>query len=249
METTSFTPTICHSDVTNDDGVDAPGLRVWLASSSPLIAQRPCSLPIPRNPRLVTALPGVTLFRPKEFTIFRSHCVCSCRKHQQIVPLWNSKALFLQSLICDKRRREDVINYEYDMTPTQTAQQSVVSTQEEQFLFSREVRSKQVDKDGTDFLLFKKDMQRLVSASSGSEGILYSDDRRTALPAYSISGVDPAYSIKGNALPVLPIANVFFLAPTVAARLDRRRLLLPCADADSPRRPLLRRSYSLVDPS
>nr|GMD92105.1 5'-nucleotidase SurE-like isoform X4 [Ipomoea batatas] len=38
-----------------------------------------------------------------------------------------------------------------DMTPTQTAQQSVVSTQEDQFLFTREVRSKQVDKDGTDY--------------------------------------------------------------------------------------------------
>nr|GMC46809.1 uncharacterized protein LOC114268424 [Ipomoea batatas]GME20460.1 uncharacterized protein LOC114268424 [Ipomoea batatas] len=98
--------------------------------------------------------------------------------------------------------------------------------------------------------------QRLVSASSGSEGILYSDDRRTALHSYSISGLDPAYSISGNALPALPIANVFFLTPTAAARLDRRRLLLPYADAGSPRRPLLRRtqqllrrSYSLVDPS
>nr|GME04261.1 5'-nucleotidase SurE-like isoform X1 [Ipomoea batatas] len=38
-----------------------------------------------------------------------------------------------------------------DMTPTQTAQQSVVSTQGDQFLFTREVRAKQVDKDGTDY--------------------------------------------------------------------------------------------------
>ncbi|XP_019168000.1 PREDICTED: uncharacterized protein LOC109163747 [Ipomoea nil] len=38
-----------------------------------------------------------------------------------------------------------------DMTPTQTAQQSVDSTQEDQFFFSREVRAKQVDSDGTDY--------------------------------------------------------------------------------------------------
>ncbi|XP_019167998.1 PREDICTED: uncharacterized protein LOC109163745 [Ipomoea nil] len=38
-----------------------------------------------------------------------------------------------------------------DMTPTQTAQQSVVSTQGDQFLFTREVRAKQVDTHGTDY--------------------------------------------------------------------------------------------------
>nr|GMD87145.1 5'-nucleotidase SurE-like isoform X2 [Ipomoea batatas] len=109
--------------VTNDDGVDAPGLRA-LNQTYPLN----CFLNI-TVPTDVVNHKGYRLTKQGKSFIRTG---------------W-------KQVTSEAEGGKMLSTMTMDMTPTQTAQQSVVSTQEDQFLFSREVRSKQVDKDGTDY--------------------------------------------------------------------------------------------------